>query len=48
MKKITYIIICIALITLMACNSRKMTTQLDSISQIADNQPDSALTLLSQ
>ena len=48
MKKITYINICIALITLMACNSRKMTTQLDSISQIADNQPDSALTLLSQ
>ena len=48
MKKITYINICIALITLVACNSRKMTAQLDTISQIADNQPDSALTLLSQ
>ena len=48
MKKITYINICFILITFLACNGRRMTTQLESISQIANKKPDSALTLLAQ
>ncbi len=48
MKKITYINICFVLITFLGCNGRRMTAQLDAISQMANNQPDSALTLLSQ
>ena len=48
MKKITYINICFVLITFFGCNGRRMTAQLDAISQVANNQPDSALTLLSQ
>ena len=48
MKKITYINIFFILITFLACNGRKMTAQLDAISQMANNQPDSALTLLRQ
>lgn len=48
MKKITYINICFVLITFLGCNGRRMTAQLDAISQVANNQPDSALTLLRQ
>ena len=48
MKKITYINICFILITFLACNGRKMIAQLDAISQMANNQPDSALTLLNK
>jgi hypothetical protein len=48
MKKITYIFISLILTTFFACNGRKMTAQLEAISQIANTKPDSALTLLSQ
>lgn len=48
MKKFTYLYICLVLLSFCACNSHRVTTKLDSISRIADNKPDSALTLLSQ
>ena len=47
MRKLAYIYIFLLLTSLAACDSRKMTTQLDLISQKADTNPDSALILLS-
>ena len=44
MKKIIYIGILIA--TMLSCNSREMRFQLEAISNLADDNPDSALTLL--
>lgn len=46
MKKITYLYICLVLLSFLSCNGRRMTAQLDSISQMADEHPDSALALL--
>lgn len=49
MKKFAYINIFLLLISsLFACSGRKMTALLDSISEIANNNPDSAIALLSQ
>lgn len=47
MRKLAYIYIFLLLTSLAACDSRKMTTQLDLISQKAETNPDSALILLS-
>ncbi len=46
MKKFTYLYICLVLLSFLGCNGRRMTSQLDSISQMADEHPDSALALL--
>ena len=46
MKKLTYINIFLLLMLLMGCNGQKMTEQLDTISQIANDNPDSAMSLL--
>lgn len=46
MKKLVYIFIYTLLTSLVACNFRRMTIHLDLISQIADENPDSALVLL--
>lgn len=46
MKKFTYLYICLVLLSFLGCNCRRMTAQLDSISQMADEHPDSALALL--
>ena len=45
MKRLTYLYIVILVIVLLGCNGRKMSV-LEEISKIADNNPDSALTLL--
>ena len=46
MKRLVFIYIGIVIIALSGCNSRKMSNQLETISKIADGNPDSALTLL--
>ena len=46
MKTFTYLYICLVLLSFLGCNGRRMTSQLDSISQMADEHPDSALALL--
>ena len=48
MKKLTFIYLGIVIAALCSCNGRKMMAQLDEISKIADDNPDSALTLLSK
>lgn len=48
MKKLTFIYLGIVIAALCSCNGRKMIAQLDEISKIADDNPDSALTLLSK
>lgn len=44
----TVFILCLVIATLFGCNGRKMTNQLEAISQIADVNPDSALTALAK
>lgn len=46
MKRLVFIYIGIVIMALSGCNSRKMSNQLETISKIADSNPDSALTLL--
>ena len=46
MKRLVFIYIGIVIIALSGCNSRKMSNQLETISKIADSNPDSALMLL--
>ena len=46
MKKLTLIYLGIVVTALCSCNGRKMMMQLEEISKIADDNPDSALTLL--
>lgn len=46
MKKITYLSILIHLMLFIACDGNRMTEKLEAISQIANNKPDSALSLL--
>ena len=48
MKKLTFIYLGIVIAALCSCNGRKMMAQLDEISKIADDNLDSALTLLSK
>lgn len=48
MKKLTFIYLGIVIAALCSCNGRKMMAQLDEISKIADDNPDSALALLSK
>lgn len=47
MKKLVFIF-CVVIAALFGCNGRKMTNQLEAISQIADVNPDSALTALAK
>jgi uncharacterized lipoprotein NlpE involved in copper resistance len=44
----TVFILCLVIATLFGCNGRKMTSQLEAISKIADSNPDSALTALAK
>ncbi|UKK48591.1 hypothetical protein L6475_01105 [Prevotella sp. E9-3] len=46
MNKIVFIYIGLAITTLFGCDSRKMTSHLEAISKIAEDNPDSALVLL--
>ena len=46
MKRLVFIYIGIVIMALSGCNSRKMSNQLETISKIADSNPDSALMLL--
>lgn len=48
MKRLVFIYIGIVIAVLSGCNGRKMTNQLEAISQIADVNPDSALTALAK
>ena len=48
MKRLVFIYIGIVIAALSGCNGRKMTNQLEAISQIADVNPDSALTALAK
>ena len=48
MKRLVFIYIVIVIAALSGCNGRKMTNQLEAISQIADVNPDSALTALAK
>ena len=47
MKKLVFIF-CVVIAALFGCNGRKMTNQLEAISQMADVNPDSALTALAK
>lgn len=47
MKKLVFIF-CVVIAALFSCNGRKMTNQLEAISQMADVNPDSALTALAK
>lgn len=47
MKKLVFIF-CVVIAALFGCNGRKMTNQLETISQMADVNPDSALTALAK
>ncbi len=47
MKKLVFIF-CVVIAALFGCNGRKMTNQLEAISQMADVSPDSALTALAK
>ena len=46
MKKLTFIYLGIVIAALCGCNGRKTMAQLEDISKIADDNPDSALMLL--
>lgn len=48
MRKITYLSILIDFVLFIACSGNRMTEKIETISQIANNNPDSALTLLKQ
>ena len=48
MKRLVFIYIGIVIAALSGCNGRKMTNQLEAISQMADVNPDSALTALAK
>ena len=48
MKRLVFIYIGIVIAALFGCNGRKMTNQLEAISQMADVNPDSALTALAK
>lgn len=48
MKRLVFIYIGIVIAVLSGCNGRKMTNQLEAISQMADVNPDSALTALAK
>ena len=48
MKKLAYLSICFVLMSFLACSGRRMTAQLDTISQLADSSADSALAILGQ
>lgn len=46
MNRLAYIYISMIVVTLFGCNGRKITSQLEAVSKIADANPDSALIVL--
>ena len=48
MNRLAYIYISMIVVTLFGCNGRKITSQLEAVSKIADANPDSALIVLDE